>query len=500
MPRGAVGGGWVVSHDLVLAGGRVVDPETGFDRVSDVGINGDSVTAVGDGLVGARTVDVGGLVVAPGFVDLHSHAQTLPGRRLQACDGVTTALDLEAGRAPVEIAYAREAKRGSPINYGFSASWAAARMHVVANGPLDGGATAIFGGLMGTEWRRAATAAQVARILDQISTDLAAGAIGVGVLIGYTPGVDPAEYLALAELAAAAGVPTFTHSRDIVELAPETLIDGAEEVVRAAGTTGAHMHYCHINSTSGRHIDRVLALVGRCQAEGARVTTEAYPYGSGSTAIGAAFFAPERLRERFRSTTSLTYLPTGERIADDARLRELRATDPGGLVIAEFLDESEPGDAALLRRSLAFPDAIVASDGMPPIWTDTAGMDVTAWPLPPEVVTHPRTAGTFGRALRLWRQESAPLMEAVRRATLLPAEVLQGAVPAMRRKGRVQAGTDADLVVFGEARVTDQATYADSTRPSSGIAHVIVGGTFVVRDGKLVPDALPGRPVRASPQ
>jgi dihydroorotase-like cyclic amidohydrolase len=463
-----------VSHDLVLAGGRVVDPETGFDRVCDVGIDGESVTAAGDGLDGATTVDVGGLVVAPGFVDLHSHAQTLPGRRLQACDGVTTALDLEAGRAPVEMAYAREAKRGSPINYGFSASWAAARMHVVGDGPLDGGAAAIFAGLAGTEWQQAATAAQVARILDQVSTDLAAGAIGVGVLIGYTPGVDPAEYLAVADLAAAAGVPTFTHSRDIVELAPETLIDGAEEVVRAAGETGAHMH--------------------------SRVTTEAYPYGSGSTAIGAAFLAPERVRERFRGTTAITYLRTGERIADEARLRELRATDPGGLVIGEFLDESEPGDAALLRRSLAFPDAIVASDGMPPLWTDTAGMDVAAWPLPPEAVTHPRTAGTFGRALRLWRQEGAPLMEAVRRATLLPAEVLQGAVPAMRRKGRVQAGMDADLVVFDEAGVTDQATYVASTRPSSGIAHVIVGGTFVVRDGELVPDALPGRPVRASPR
>ena len=489
-----------MSHDVVLAGGRVVDPETGFDRVCDVGIDGDTVTAVGGGLDGATKVDVGGLVVAPGFVDIHSHAHTLPGRRLQACDGVTTALDLEAGRAPVELAYAREAERGSPINYGFSASWAAARMHVVADGPLDGGIAAIFGGLVGTEWQRAATPAQLSRIVDQVSTDLAAGAIGVGVLIGYTPGVDPAEYLAVAELAAAAGVPTFTHSRDIVELAPETLIDGAEEVVRAAGETGAHMHYCHINSTSGRHIDRVLALVGRCQAEGARVTTEAYPYGSGSTAIGAAFLAPERLHERFRDTTSITYLRTGERVADVARLRELRATDPGGLVIVEFLDESEPADAALLRRSLAFPDAIVASDAMPPLWTHTARMDLDVWPLPAQAVTHPRTAGTFGRALRLWRQEGAPLIDAVRRATLLPAEVLQGAVPEMRRKGRIQTGADADLVVFDEARVTDQATYEASTRPSSGIAHVIVGGTFVVRDAELVPDALPGRAVRASPR
>jgi N-acyl-D-aspartate/D-glutamate deacylase len=489
-----------MAHDLVLAGGRAVDPETGLDRVSDVGIDGGSVTALGERLDGTTTVDVSGLVVAPGFVDLHSHAQTLPGRRLQACDGVTTALDLEAGRAPVELAYAREARRGSPVNYGFSASWAAARMHVLADGPLDGGAAAVFGGLVGTEWQQAATPAQVARILDLLSSDLVAGAIGIGVLIGYTPGVQPAEYLALAELAAAAGVPTFTHSRDIVELAPETLVDGAEEIVRAAGTTGAHMHYCHVNSTSGRHVDRVLGLVGRCQAEGSHITTEAYPYGSGSTAIGAAFLAPERLRERFRGPTSITYLRTGERVADDARLRELRETDPGGLVVADFLDESDPADAAVLWRSLAFPDVIVASDAMPPMWTDTTDLDVTAWPLPTVAVTHPRTAGTFGRALRLFRQEGTPLVEALRRATLLPATVLEEAVPAMRRKGRVQPGADADLVVFDETRVTDRATYRASTRPSSGIAHVLVGGTFVVRSGELVPDALPGKPVRASPR
>jgi cytosine/adenosine deaminase-related metal-dependent hydrolase len=487
-----------VAHDVVLAGGRVLDPETGLDRVCDVGIDGGSITAIGDGLAGTTTVDVAGLALGPGFIDLHSHAQTLPGRRLQACDGVTTALDLEAGRAPVASAYAAEELRGSPVNYGFSASWAAARMHVMADAPLDGGMGTLFGGIAGSEWQSAASASQLARILEQIEADLAAGAIGIGLLVGYTPGVDPAEYLAVAALAAGAGAPTFTHSRDIVELAPDTLIDGAEEIVRAAGETGAHMHYCHINSTSSRHIERVLALVGRCQAEGSHVTTEAYPYGSGSTAIGAAFLAPDRLRERFRDTTSITYLRTGERIADDDRLRELRATDPGGLVIAEFLDETDPSDLAILRRSLSFPDAIVASDGMPPLWTGSAGIDLSAWPLPPEAVTHPRTAGTFARALRLWRQEGVPLLDAVRRATVLPASVLEAAVPAMRRKGRVQIGADADLVIFDADRVTDQATYVASTRPSSGIAHVLVDGSFVVRDGALVPDAMPGRAVRAT--
>ena len=93
-------------------------------------------------------------------------------------------------------------------------------MHVVAGGALDGGAAAIFGGMVGEEWQQAASGAQLVRILDQIANDIAAGAIGIGVIVGYTPGVDPAEYLAVAELASSAGVPTFTHSRDIVELAP----------------------------------------------------------------------------------------------------------------------------------------------------------------------------------------------------------------------------------------------------------------------------------------
>ena len=105
-------------------------------------------------------------------------------------------------------------------------------------------------------------------MLARLSADLADGALGIGVLAGYCPAADPAEYLQVAALAAEAGVPTFTHSRDLIELAPHTLIDGAEEIVRAAAETGAHMHYCHVNSTSQRHVDRVLDLVGRAQAAG----------------------------------------------------------------------------------------------------------------------------------------------------------------------------------------------------------------------------------------
>ncbi|MBO0886149.1 MAG: amidohydrolase family protein [Acidimicrobiales bacterium] len=488
-----------MAHDLVLRGGRVIDPETGLDGVRDVAIEGRRVAAVSEDRLDAPTVvEVAGLTVTPGFIDLHSHAQTLAGRRLQACDGVTSAFDLEGGRAPIEAAYRQEAQWGSPIHYGFSASWAAARMAVVAGIDAAGGVNRLLDNLGRPAWQRPADATEVTGILEALRRDLSAGGVGIGLLMGYAPGVAPDEYLSVARLAAEAGVPTFTHSRDLIELTPATLIDGAEEIVRAAGETGARMHHCHVNSTSGRHVDRVLELVARSQAQGSKVSVEAYPYGSGATAIGAAFLSPERLGERGLVPRSLTYLPTGERIADAGRLEHLRATDPGGAVIVDFLDEEDPADMALLRRSLLFTDAIIASDAMPPI-SRTGRSDPEAWPLPAGQVTHPRTAGTYARALRLWRQAGLPLPDVIRRCTLLPARLLEACVPAMAQKGRVQPGADADLAIFDAARVTDQATYAESTRPSSGIVHVLVHGRFVVRDGELVPGDLPGQAVRARP-
>jgi N-acyl-D-aspartate/D-glutamate deacylase len=498
----------VSEWDVVLRGGRVIDPESGLDAVRDVAISEGRIEAVGTGLAPGRAeADVTGQVVTAGFIDLHSHVNDIGGLRLQALDGVTTALELEAGVTPVAAAYRRAAAQGRPVNYGYAASWALARMEAVAGLAAEASLSTFMARISEPAWQRAAEPGQVAALLARLSADLADGALGIGVLLGYAPGASPAEYLQVARLAAEAGVPTFTHARDLIELVPTTAMDGAEEITRAAAETGAHMHYCHVNSTSQRHIDRVLALVARAQAAGSRVTTEAYPYGSGMTGIGAAFLAPERLGERGLVPSSLTFAPTGERVASEARLRELRRDDPGGLVIIDLLSEDDPADRALLMRSLTFPGVVVASDAMPLTWTSPPD-DPLAWPLPPTAITHPRTAGTFGRALRLLTRDGAEfglgrllsLAEALAKCSLEPARLLADRVPAVRRKGRLQAGLDADVVVFDPAAITDRASYRHGTRPSAGIRHVLVNGVFVVRDGTIVPEALPGRPVRAEPR
>jgi N-acyl-D-aspartate/D-glutamate deacylase len=485
---------------LVLKGGRVIDPGSDSDAVMDVLVVGGSVAAVGPDLHADVTVDVSGQVVGPGFVDLHSHVHSIAGQRLQAFDGVTTSLELEAGLAPVDVAYARAGQEGRVLHYGFSASWAQARGKVLVGHVPKADVASCFALLGDPAWQRTSTAAERARWLELLRRELEAGALGIGVLMGYAPHTDPAEYVAVGHLAAEAGVATYTHVRELVELDPDTPVDGSTEVVRVAGETGAHMHHCHVNSTSGRHVERVLATLAAAQAEGAPVTVEAYPYGAGATNIGAYFLAPDRLAARGLGPSSVVVLASGERIADEARLLELRAEAPGTPCFIEHLDERDPSDAALLARSLSYPGMLIASDAMPVFYPD-GSHERREWPLPPGGVTHPRTAGTFTRTLRRMVRETGAWswLEAFRRCSYLPARVLDFA-PAARTKGHLGVGADADIVVIDPTTVTDAATYSSPTTPAVGVRQLLVAGTPVIRDGELVADAFPGRPLRAEPR
>ncbi|MFC7789206.1 amidohydrolase family protein [Microbacterium sp. MAHUQ-60] len=494
--------------DTLLRGGRVIDPGTDTDDILDVLILGDRIGAVGPELAapaGATVLDVTGLIVGPGFIDLHSHVLSTAGHRLQAMDGVSTTLELEAGLMPVTQAIAQATDEGRPLNFGFSASWTQARAlaHIGTLPTPD--VHASMDVLADPRWQRSSRASERRRWLSLLEEELAAGALGIGVLMGYAPGSDPDEYLDVARLAAQARTPTFTHVRELIEANPHTPVDGSEELIRAAAETGAAMHHCHVNSTSLRHIDRVLAHVDRARAAGSRVTVEAYPYGAGSTAIGASFLAPDKLPRLGIGPSSLVMMETGERIADATRLRKIRREAPGAACIVNWLDESDPSDRVHLLRSLAFPGAIVASDAMPVLWPSggpaPAVYEQSEWPLPPGGQTHPRSAGTFTKSIRLMVRESDSWtwLEAFRRCSYLPARVLDETAPGMRAKGHLGAGADADVVVLDPATITDRATYDDPTRPAEGVRHLFVNGTAVVDDGRLRVGALPGRAVLGRP-
>ena len=321
-------------------------------------------------------------------------------------------------------------------------------------------------------WQASSTPAQLAQWLDLLRDELAAGALGIGVLMGYAPRTDPAEYLAVARLAAEAGVPTYTHIRELVEADPTTPVDGAEEVVRAAELTGAAMHHCHVNSTSRRHVDRVLETISRATAAGSRVTLEAYPYGAGSTADRGLL--PRARAARCHGAHADIAGPAAQRRADRRRgpaAGGARADTRNGLHRGVPRRGRRRRTGSCCRRSMAYPDAIVASDAMPVLWEDgrTESRD---WPLPPGGSTHPRTAGTFTRSLA----HDGPRDRHLDLARGLPPLLLPaGAGARRRRSGRrgrratLRRGPTPTSSCSTRTPVTDTATYLDPTGPAVGV-------------------------------
>jgi len=486
--------------DLVLAHGRVMDPESGLDAVRHVGIKAGKIVAISEKpLQGNKVVDVTGKVIAPGCIDLHSHSQELPGARMQACDGVTTQLELEAGMLPVADYYSARIKEGRPINFGCSASWASARVAVMQNVKPKATWDFLEYALTLKDWtHRLATREQEDQIMAMVEEGLKEGGIGIGILGAYAPEYGKKENYRLHQLAARYGVPTFTHVRWTGMIEPKSSFESYQEVIAMSAATGAHVHICHFNSSSGRDIEACARLVADAQKRGVKISTEAYPYGAGSTSISAAFFRNPDWPKRFGLNYSdMVYLKTGERLTKE-RLAELQEKDPGALILLHFLTpDKRAGDQELLDRSVLFPNGAIASDSMP--W-QVGGKNLhgDVWPMPENAIAHPRSAGCFSKVLGRYTRERKvlPLMDAIRRCSFRPAQILEESVPQMKNKGRIKVGADADIIVFDPEKLIDRATFEKPAQTSVGMRLVIVNGTVVVQDGELIRTAMPGRPVR----
>lgn len=275
--------------DVVLTNGRVIDPETYTDGIFNVGISGDRIAAISpEPLKGKDVVDVSGKIVSPGFIDLHAHSQNIGSNRIQAFDGLTTALDLESGVLPVHEFYDNCAAEGRPINYGASAAWGGARIvtfspQKAVNGKPVPSIEWFLESFDATEWvMGVAEGENLQKILDMTEEGLKEGGIGVGVPWGYAPGAGMKELLGIWKLAKKYNVPTYTHIQNLSVLDPNSGTKNIIEMIGLAAATGAKTHICHLNSVSLRDIPLTSSLIKTAQSAGIPITTEAYAYGAGN--------------------------------------------------------------------------------------------------------------------------------------------------------------------------------------------------------------------------
>lgn len=444
------------TYDLVVANGRVMDPESGVDGVRHVAINAGRIEGISESpQKGTRVIDATGLVVAPGFVDLHEHGQQEESYALMVRDGVTSAFELEVGTADVAGWYAARSS-GQIVNHGVSVGHIQARMRVLGD-PSAGLLPAGIGG------SGAATEAQLAEMESLLQKGLADGAVAVGFGSAYTPGATMAEIERMFRVAAAGGASVHIHMRN----GPA----GLDSTIAAASSAGAKLHIVHVNSSADTSLPTFLTKIKAARDAGQDVTTEAYPYGAGMTEIQSALFDDWKSWPETRFGLH-QLVSTGERLT---RKTFEQARAKGGTVIIHGRSEEQT------RAAIVSPLTMIASDGF---IENGRG--------------HPRTSGSYSKVLGKYvREEKAlTLMDALRKMTIEPARRLEARVPAMASKGRISVGADADLTIFDPAKVIDRSTYEDATIPAEGIPYVIVNGQVVVDSGRVTA-ARPGRAIRA---
>ncbi len=435
--------------DVVISNGRVLDPQSGYDQVANVGIDGNQITAITtDRLTGAGApIDATGRVVAPGFIDILSYEPNGYGEWFKLADGVTSNLSMHGIDNPMTAYLDKVESLTPPINYGGAYDNATIRSNAGVNIYDEAGSA-------------------LDQIVGAAAADVAAGAIGLHLQPEYSPGAGFDEIAAHAPIATDADMPLFMHIRYSEDIPPGTQAEAIDEVVRVARETGARVHVEHINSTGGTNrMEAALATLDAARAEGLDITACVYPY-----TFWATFLQSTRY-EDWQTKYNLTYgdlqvAGTSDRLTEATYQQ---AYDDNRLTAAFAMPESDLVTAFQSSWVMVGSDAILQTHHN----------------------NHPRSTGCFSRTLGTYvrDQNVMTLRQGLAKMTILPAQLLQAGAPSMRRKGRLQIGADADITIFDPATITDNSTIATPQRPSTGVDWVLVAGQIAKRPTGAATDA-----------
>ncbi len=445
--------------DVVINGGRVMDPESGFDGLANLGIDGDTITALSvDPLSGRTSIDATGRVVSPGFVDLLSYEPNSFGVWLKLADGVTSNLAMHGVNNYAEAFFGRYENQ-TPIHYG-----GAFHHHFMRGYDVQ------------ADIGHQLTGIQQADMETLVRNNLEQGFAGISFSPEYSPGTTSDEMETLAAMAAEMGHVSFFHARHSDPDPPGTSLEAIEEILLIAKRTGASVHIEHISSTGGTFVMfHALQMINQARADGADVTACLYPYDFWGTFLGSSRFSLG-WQQRYRLDESdLQVAGTSTRLTPEtfnAALRENKLVAALGSI---------PDEEIQMAMQEAW--VVVASDAIPTV----------------EMNNHPRGAGTFARTIGHYVRElgALDLMTGLSKITIDPVRRVEGMIPAMAGKGRLQRGADADIVIFNPETIGDRATVAAPATPSVGIDWVLVAGQVALRDGTPDKSVLAGRPLRS---
>lgn len=494
------------SYDLVIIGGRVMDPETSLDAVRNVGVKGGTIAAVTEqGINGKASIDASGHVVAPGFIDMHHHNAGAPfGQKLALRDGVTTPMELEAGVYPVADWY-KTLEGKSRTNFGASVGTIPVREHLFNEGYTSKFAGDFVYDMTGAaaethtsmKWcTQVPTQEQIEQIGQMLEEGIQQGSVGIGHCPGYmVAGSTQAESVLCQKLAGKYGQAVFLHGRFSSQMPPVSGLLGFLEMMAPQELYGGGLVIQHMTAQSLADTPQALQLIDDARTKGIQVLAEIYPYNFGGTIVGADYLHPDNYQTNMGRNYENIIEQSNMKPLTKERYEELVAKAPGTSVM--FYNATEE----TVHQALAHPGTVLGSDAFP--YTVRESGDVALdWDTPFDAVNgHPRGAGAHARLLRWAREKTVDISInlAVSKMTYMIASFLEAnGVPQMAHKGRIQEGADADITVFDPETVTDNSTMEAGGLPSTGIPYVVVNGTVVVNNSEVLKGVFPGKAIKGS--